>query len=78
MKQRIIKKDSTGHWRISTDQLEVIPENERNELIEYFREIRFNHHKAGNEVRIDGSTKWSDIDERMSDFYDGWAKYTPI
>ena len=78
MKQRVIRREADGHWRIQTKDFEAVSEEEQRKLRDYFSEIRLSFHEIGGEGRIDGSMEWSDVDERMKHFYDGWAEFTPF
>ena len=78
MEGRVIRKGDSGHWEIRTTDFEVTPERERNELKEHLDEIRMSYHIVDGDVLIDGGLAWSDVDERMKHFYDGWAEFTPF
>ena len=78
MEDRIINKGKDRHWKIRTVDFTLVPEEERENLKDYFDEIRLNYHVINGDVQIDGSIKWEVIDELMKHFYDGWAEFTPF
>jgi hypothetical protein len=78
MKQRIIRKGDGVHWRITTQDFEKTPEEERIKLKGYFDEIHLNYHVIDGDLMIDGSVDWKVVDEVMSHFYDGWAEFAPF
>lgn len=78
MKQRVIRKGDGVHWRITTQEFEPTPEEERTQLKEYFDGLDLNYHVVDGDVVIDGSLDWQAVDEVMGHFYEGWAEFTPF
>jgi len=76
METRVVRLED-DLWHIRTDTGEL-PESERDELIEYFREIKLNYRVAEGHVCIAGAVDRNSVFERMNHFYDGRAEVLPF
>ena len=76
MEKRIVRQED-DLWRIRTDTGEL-PASERDELIEYFGEIKLNYRVVTGLVCIAGSIDRGSVFERLEHFYDGRAEVLPF
>ncbi len=76
MEKRIVRLEDEL-WRIRTDTGEL-PTSERDELIEYFGEIKLNYRVVAGRVCIAGSIDRESVFERLEHFYDGRAEVFPF
>jgi hypothetical protein len=76
MEKRIVTLED-DLWRIRTDTGEL-PESERDELLEYFGEIKLNYRVVGGHVCIVGTIDRNSVFERLEAFYDGRAEVFPF
>ena len=76
MKTRVVRLED-DLWHIRTDTGEL-SESERDELIEYFGEIKLNYRVAKGHVCITGEVDRDSVFERMNHFYDGRAEVLPF
>ena len=76
MKKRIVRLED-DLWRIRTDTGELSA-SERDELIEYFGEIKLNYRVVTGHVCIAGSIDRGSVFERLEHFYDGRAEVLPF
>ena len=64
-------------WRIRTDTGEL-PESERDELIEYFGEVKLNYRAVNGQVCIACTIDRDSVFERIEHFYSGRAEVLPF
>ena len=76
MEKRIVRLED-DLWRIRTDSGELLV-SERDELIEYFGEIKLNYRVVAGRVYIAGSINRESVFERLEHFYDGRAEVLPF
>ena len=76
METRVVRLED-DLWRIRTDSGEL-PESERDELLEYFGEIKLNYRIVGAHVCIVGTIDRDTVFERLEHFYDGRAGILPF
>ena len=76
MEKRIVRLED-DLWRIRTDSGEL-PDSERDELIEYFGEIKLNYRLTNGRVCIVGTMDQGTVFERLEHFYDGRAEVLPF
>ena len=76
MEKRIVRLED-DLWRIRTDTGEL-PTSERDELIEYFGEIKLNYRVVTGHVCIAGSIDSGSVFEQLEHFYDGRAEVLPF
>ena len=66
-----------GFWRINTAD-GPLTRVERDQLIEYFHEIRFPYQVVEGEVSVPDTVSWDDIHGVLCHFYDGVAFVCPF
>ena len=76
MEKRIVRLED-DLWRIRTDTGELAT-SERDELIEYFGEIKLNYQIVSGHVCIVGSIDRESVFERLEYFYDDRAEVLPF
>lgn len=76
MRKRIVRLED-DLWRIRTDTGELSA-SERDELIEYFGEIKLNYQVITGHVCIAGSIDRGSVFERLEHFYEGRAEVLPF
>lgn len=76
MEKRIVRLED-DLWRIRTDIGELTA-SERDELIEYFGEVKFHYRVVTGNVCIVGSIDRDSVFERLEHFYDGRAEVLPF
>ena len=76
MDKRIVRQEE-DLWCIRTDTGEL-PASERDELIEYFGEIKLNYRVVTGHVCIAGSMDRESVFELLEHFYDGRAEILPF
>lgn len=76
MEKRIVRLED-DLWRIRTDTGELTA-SERDELIEYFGEIKLNYQIVTGHVCIAGTIDRESVFERLGYFYDDRAEVLPF
>ena len=76
METRVVRlEDDLWHIRTTAGEL---PESERDELIEYFCEIKMNHRVVNGHVCIAGAIDRDSVFERIEHFYERRAEVLPF
>ncbi len=76
MEKRIVRLEDNA-WRIQTETGEL-PKSERDELIEYFSDIKVPYHLANGCLSISGGVDRELVFERLEHFYDNRAEVFPF